>query len=157
MLFLLDSNQACPGITKEACEMCRTPAKSQWNNWYLWLEGGQLPVINWSFIKGRFERRRRNVEKEASMFCMLTSYQNTRHLTFIVQFHPHGHSARQLILFPWTDKDTEIQRRKWLIQDRSSNCPHIWPVEVISSSYLLCPLGMSPSFSEHFVTFGNRL
>lgn len=34
--------------------------------------GGQFLMINESFIEARFGRKRRNVEKEASMYSMLT-------------------------------------------------------------------------------------
>lgn len=50
--------------------------------------------------------------KLVCMFCRLTSHQNPRHLTVIVQFHPPRHPAKHLMLFPQTDKDAEIQRRK---------------------------------------------
>lgn len=50
--------------------------------------------------------------KLVCMFCRLISHQNPRHLTVIVQFHPPRHPAKHLMLFPQTDKDAEIQRRK---------------------------------------------
>lgn len=49
--------------------------------------------------------------KLVCMFCRLISHQNPRYLAVIVQFHPHRHPARHLMLFPQTDKDAEIQRR----------------------------------------------
>lgn len=43
--------------------------------------GEQFLMSNRSFIKGRFERRRGNVEKEATLCCILIPCQNTGHFT----------------------------------------------------------------------------
>lgn len=70
--------------------MCRVPEKSRWNTWHLWLDGGQFLIINRSFIEEKFEKRRRNVKKEASNYHVLIPCQNIRPCACIVQFHPHS-------------------------------------------------------------------
>lgn len=56
-------------------------------------------MINRSFVEGRFEKRRRNTEKEASTYCVLIPCRTSGMFTYIVRFHPHMHSTRQLKLF----------------------------------------------------------
>lgn len=68
MLFLLDPKQACTGKThhkRSLGDVWDTREKLRKHLAPL-VGGGQFLMINRSFTDGRFERRRRNVEKEAS-------------------------------------------------------------------------------------------
>lgn len=72
--------------------------------------GGQFLMSNRSFTKGRFKRRRRNVEKEVGMYCGLIPGQDTRHCIHIVHFIFIGTLQGSSFHPCRTDKVTEVQR-----------------------------------------------